>query len=247
MASASEVSLFIAFSAGFLSFISPCVLPLVPSYLSYITGLSLEELTRSERLDRSRRIAVTNSLTFIAGFSTVFIFFGASATMVGQFFLTHQSLIRQVGGVIIIFFGLYIMGALKVGFLAKDIRIHLQEKPTGHFGSFAVGIAFGAGWTPCVGPILGSILLFASTSGSVQTGIVLLAAYSLGLGLPLFLASLGLHTFLGYFKRASRHLWIVSGLSGAFLVVVGLMIFTNSFTLFTAKLSQMGIGWTVGQ
>jgi cytochrome c-type biogenesis protein len=247
MTSAPNVSLIIAFSAGFLSFISPCVLPLVPSYISYITGLSLEELTRTGAEQKARWIVVINSLMFICGFSAIFIFLGASATMVGQFFLVHQSLIRRVGGILIILFGLYIMGILKIGFLARDIRYHPQDKPAGYLGSFAVGVAFAAGWTPCVGPILGSILLYAGSSGSVMTGILLLSAYSLGLGLPLFLASLGIQSFLGHFKRVSRYLWLVSGVSGMFLVIVGLMIFTNSFTWLTSKLSQMGIGWSIGQ
>jgi cytochrome c-type biogenesis protein len=247
MSSVSDVSLLIAFSAGFLSFVSPCVLPLVPSYISYVTGLSLEELTRSGQRERSRRIAVTNSLMFIAGFSTVFIFFGASATVVGRFLLVHQSMIRRIGGVLIVLFGLYILGLFKVGFLARDVRYRLQDKPAGYLGSFAVGVAFASGWTPCVGPILGSILLYAGTSGSILTGVLLLSAYSLGLGLPLFLSSLGVQSFLGYFKQVSRYLWLVSTLSGVFLVIMGLMIFSNSFTRLTAKLSQIGIGWSIGQ
>src|SRR5579863_561417 len=247
MISGPDISWFVAFSAGFLSFVSPCVLPLVPSYITYVTGLSMEELTDPDREGRRRQIAIKNSLMFIAGFSTIFVLLGASATMVGQFFLSHQSLIRKIGGALIVFFGLYIMGALKLSFLARDIRVRLQDKPAGYLGSFVVGIAFAAGWTPCVGPILGSILLYAGTAGSVPKGILLLSIYSVGLGLPLFLTSLGLQSFLGYFRRLNRYLWLVSGVSGAFLVVVGLMLFTNSFTWLTAKLAQMGIGWSVGQ
>ena len=247
MVSGNDISFFVAFSAGLLSFVSPCVLPLVPSYITYVTGLSLEELTDSAGGRKRREIAVKNSLLFIAGFSTVFVLLGASATVIGQFFLTYQSFIRKLGGGLIILFGLHIMGALKLGFLAKDARFRFQDKPAGYLGSFAVGVAFASGWTPCVGPILGSILLYASTAGSVAKGILLLSCYSLGLGLPLFLTSLGLQSFLGYFKRLNRYLWLVSGLSGAFLVVVGLMLFTNSFTWLTATLTKMGIGWSVGQ
>lgn len=243
----TEMPILIAFSAGFLSFVSPCVLPLVPSYLSYITGLSVEELADPERRPVGQRVVIHHSLMFIAGFSTIFILFGATATVVGRFFLTHQSLIRQVGGVLIILFGFYIMGLLKAGFLSRDLRYMLKEKPAGYLGSYAVGLAFAAGWTPCVGPILGSILLLAGTTGSVLTGVVLLTAYSAGLGLPLFFTSLGVQSFLTTFKRLNRYLWVVSSLSGAFLVVVGLMIVTNSFTWLTAKLTQMGIGWTIGQ
>ena len=242
-----NMSFMIAFSAGFLSFASPCVLPLVPSYISYITGLSLEELTSPEGKARARAIAVKNSIVFILGFSTIFIFFGASATFIGQFFLSNQEIIRQVGGVFIIFFGLYIMGLFKLSFLARDKRFHFNNKPAGYLGSYLVGIAFGAGWTPCVGPILGSILLYASATGSVMTGVQLLAVYSVGLGLPLFLASLGVHSFLLYFKKTVRYMGWITGASGAFLVVVGVMIFTNSLTRLTSFFTQMGVGWTIGQ
>ena len=247
MQATQNMSFFIAFSAGFLSFVSPCVLPLVPSYVSYITGLSLEELTSPEGKARAREVAMKNSLMFILGFSTIFIFFGASATFMGNFFLSNQAIIRKIGGVLIIFFGLYIMGLIKPALLMRDARFHFQNKPAGYIGSYLVGVAFGAGWTPCVGPILGSILLYASTTGSVFTGIQLLAVYSLGLGLPLFLSSLGVQTFLIYFKKTSRHLRFVSGASGVFLVLVGLLIFTNSLTRLTSFFTEIGLGWTIGQ
>lgn len=237
----------IAFSAGFLSFISPCVLPIVPSYVSYITGLSLDELTSPGGKKRARQIAMKNSLIFILGFSTIFIFFGASATLIGRFFLSNQAIIRKIGGVVIIFFGLYIMGLFKFSILARDTRFQFQTKPAGYIGSYLVGIAFGAGWTPCVGPILGSILLYASSTGSVLTGVQLLSVYSIGLGLPLFLSSLGVQSFLFYFKKSARYMGWISGASGAFLVAVGFMIFTNSLTRFTSFLTQIGFGWTIGQ
>lgn len=247
MQPAANMSFMIAFSAGFLSFISPCVLPLVPSYISYITGLSLEELTSPEGKAKAREIALKNSLMFILGFSTIFIFFGASATFIGQFFLSNQDIIRQIGGLLIIFFGLYIMGLFKFAFMARDTRHQFQRKPAGYVGSYFVGIAFGAGWTPCVGPILGSILLYASTTGSVITGIQLLAVYSIGLGLPLFLSALGVQSFLLYFKKTSRYMGWISGASGAFLVAVGVMIFTNSLTRLTSFFTEIGFGWTIGQ
>lgn len=247
MQSAENVSLFIAFSAGLLSFVSPCVLPVIPSYISYITGLSLEELTSSEGKARAREVAIKNSLMFIGGFSFIFILLGASATLIGRFFLTYQSVIRQIGGLLIIFFGLYIMGLIKPSLLMRDARFHFQSKPAGYFGSFLVGVAFGAGWTPCVGPILGSILLYASASGSVATGITLLTAYSLGLGLPLFLSSLGVQSFLVYFKKTVRYMRWISATSGVFLVAVGFLIFTNSLTRLTSFFTQIGIGWSIGQ
>ncbi len=247
MESTGNMSYMIAFSAGFLSFISPCVLPLVPSYISYITGLSLEELTSPEGKARAREIALKNSLMFILGFSTIFIFFGASATFIGQFFLSNQNIIRQIGGLLIIFFGLYIMGVFKFAFMARDTRHQFSRKPAGYVGSYFVGIAFGAGWTPCVGPILGSILLYASTTGSVLTGVQLLAVYSLGLGLPLFFSALGVQSFLLYFKKTARYMGWISGASGAFLVAVGVMIFTNSLTRLTSFFTEIGFGWTIGQ
>ncbi|MFQ5588512.1 MAG: cytochrome c biogenesis CcdA family protein [Nitrospiria bacterium] len=247
MEPSGNMSFFIAFSAGFLSFISPCVLPVVPSYISYITGLSLEELTSQEGKARAREMAIKNSILFILGFSTIFIFFGASATFMGQFFLSNQNIIRKIGGVFIIFFGLYIMGLFKLSFLARDKRFHFKNKPAGYLGSYLVGVAFGAGWTPCVGPILGSILLYASTANSVGIGIQLLAVYSIGLGLPLFISSLGVQSFLITFKKTARYMGWISGASGAFLVAVGLLIFTNSLTRLTSFFTQIGFGWTIGQ
>ncbi|MCG3114766.1 MAG: cytochrome c biogenesis protein CcdA [Candidatus Manganitrophus sp. SA1] len=247
MQATENISLFIAFSAGFLSFVSPCVLPVVPSYISYITGLSLEELTSPEGRARAREVAIKNSLMFIGGFSTIFILLGASATLIGRFFLMYQSAIRQIGGLLIVFFGLYIMGLIKPSLLMRDARFHFQNKPAGYLGSYLVGIAFGAGWTPCVGPILGSILLYASASGSVATGIMLLTVYSFGLGLPLFLSSIGVQSFLAYSRKTSRYMRWISATSGVFLVVVGLLIFTNSLTRLTSFFTQVGIGWSIGQ
>lgn len=247
MQNGQSISLFIAFSAGFLSFVSPCVLPLVPSYVSYITGLSLDELTSEEGKKRARQVAIKNSLMFILGFSAIFIALGASATMIGRFSLTHQGAIRKIGGAVVIFFGLYVMGLIKPSLLMRDARFHLQSKPAGYVGSFIVGIAFAAGWTPCVGPILGTILLYASGSNSIWAGMGLLTAYSLGLGLPLFVSALSVQSFLSYFKKTVRYMWLVSGVSGIFLVAVGVMIFTNSLTRLTSFLSTIGIGWTIGQ
>ncbi len=242
---ALNISFAIAFTAGFLSFLSPCVLPLVPSYLSYITGLSLAELTVSDR--RARAAAMKHSLTFILGFSTIFIIFGVSATAFGRFFLTHQSALRQIGGGIMIFFGLAVAGVIRPAFLMRDTRLHLNEKPAGVIGSFLVGVAFGAGWTPCVGPILGTILLYASSVDSMATGVGLLAAYSAGLGLPLFLASLGVPTFLARFRKSARFLPIVSRVTGGLLVAVGIMLMTRLLPRLTTLFSDLGIGWTIGQ
>ena len=241
------ISIFIAFTAGFLSFVSPCVLPLVPSYVSYITGLSLAELTSESASQRIRRVTLYNSLLFILGFSLVFIAFGASATLIGRSILVNQVLIRKIGGVLIVIFGLGIMGVLKIPFLNTYKQYQWKNRPAGAIGTVLVGVTFAAGWTPCVGPILGTILLYASTTGSIMTGIQLLAVYSLGLGLPLLIISLGVNSFLASFKKISKYMWVVSWVSGGFLIIIGIMIFTNSFTMLTAWLTNHGIGWYIGQ
>ncbi len=248
MDSITQVSLFAAFSAGLLSFISPCVLPLVPSYLSYITGLSVENLAKVEERQRFKSAILLNALLFIAGFSTVFIAFGASASLIGQVLYEYQDIIRKVGGILIVIFGLYLLGILKLNLLMTERRLmHFESRPVGYVGSFLIGTAFAAGWTPCVGPVLGTILAYASTTESMSGGVMLLSAYSFGLGLPFFLTAFGMDTFLSYFKNLRRYLGGVSVVSGALLVLVGVMIFTDSVTLFTSFLERNGIGWYIGQ
>jgi len=244
----SQISLFAAFSAGLLSFISPCVLPLVPSYLSYITGLSVENLAKVEERERFKSAILLNALLFIAGFSTVFIAFGASASLIGQVLYEYQDIIRKVGGILIIIFGLYLLGILKLSFFMTERRlVHFETRPVGYLGSFLIGTAFAAGWTPCVGPVLGTILAYASTTESMSGGVMLLSAYSFGLGLPFFLTAFGMDTFLSYFKSLRTYLGGVSFVSGGLLILVGIMIFTDSVTLFTSFLERNGIGWYVGQ
>ncbi len=248
MDSIAQVSLFAAFSAGLLSFISPCVLPLVPSYLSYITGLSVENLAKAEERERFKSAIIFNSLLFIAGFSTVFIAFGASASLIGQVLYEYQDVIRKVGGMLIIVFGLYLLGILKLNFLMTERRLmHFESRPVGYVGSYLIGTAFAAGWTPCVGPVLGTILAYASTTESMSGGVMLLSAYSFGLGLPFFLTAFGMDTFLSCFKSLRTYLGGVSFVSGTLLILVGVMIFTDSVTLFTSFLERNGIGWYIGQ
>ncbi|MFO0767123.1 MAG: cytochrome c biogenesis CcdA family protein [Nitrospiraceae bacterium] len=202
-----SISLVAAFSAGLLSFVSPCVLPLVPSYISYITGLSVEQLTDVSERSRFRKAIILNSLLFIAGFSTVFVAFGASASLLGQALITYQDHLRRIGGIVVVVFGLYLLGILNLNFLKMEHRYQFRNRPAGFLGSFLIGIAFAAGWTPCVGPVLGTILLYASTTESLLSGVVLLTAYSLGLALPLFLTALGVDRFLSYFKEVRAYLW----------------------------------------
>jgi cytochrome c-type biogenesis protein len=236
-----------AFAAGLLSFLSPCVLPLVPSFLVYITGLSFEQLTQESQTRAVKRTALVHACAFILGFSAVFILFGASATAAGQLLLDYQDTLRKVGGALIVVFGLYLMGIFTLPFLMVEKRLHLQRRPAGPIGTFLVGSAFAAGWTPCVGPILGSILLVASASDSVVSGIGLLALYSLGLGVPLFVAALGLGAFLSRLKKVNHYMKAVSTVSGVFLVVLGILFFTNSFSIFTGWLTEAGLGWYIAQ
>ncbi len=244
----NHVSLFAAFSAGFLSFISPCVLPLVPSYVSYITGLSLEQLVDASERQRFRKAIILNSLLFVAGFSSVFIAFGASASFMGQVLYEYQDIIRKIGAVLIIVFGLYLLGLIKWNVVMTERRLFsFSSRPVGYVGSFLIGMAFAAAWTPCVGPILGAILAYASTTESMQLGIMLLASYSLGLGLPFLLTAFSVDRFLNYFQKARLYLRGVSLASGVCLILVGVMIYVDSLARFTSFLERNGIGWYIGQ
>ncbi|MBF0507555.1 MAG: cytochrome c biogenesis protein CcdA [Deltaproteobacteria bacterium] len=230
-----HVSLFIAFSAGVASFASPCVLPLIPSYLCFISGLSFEDLTGETPGVRVRRQAMIHSLLFIGGFSCVFILLGLSITLLGQIMARYQQVIRQVGGVIIILLGVYLTGVIRFKFLEFERRVHLQEKPVGYVGSFLVGVTFAAGWTPCIGPILGAILIYAGTAQHIQTGLLLLTAYSLGLALPFLLSAVAITSFLSLFSRYKGVLRYVSPVSGVILILVGLAVFLD-------KLSWLAVG-----
>ena len=228
MNTAQNMSFVIAFFAGILSFISPCILPLVPAYITYMAGISLKE---AEDVRSVRKTTLIHSIFFILGFSIIFVFLGASATLLGSLLIAYRDLIRQIGGIIIIIFGIYIMGVLKIPFLDVERKIMIKHKPAGLIGSLLVGMAFAAGWTPCIGPILASILLVASTAQSVSLGILLLAFYSLGLGIPFLLTSLAINTFLVYFDRFKKYLGIVTSLSGIFLIIIGLLLLTNYFQI----------------
>ncbi len=218
------LSFMVAFVAGLLSFLSPCVLPLVPSYVGFITGMTLPEVSGR------RRAALLHALLFVAGFSLVFVLLGASATALGRALNYYQVWLQRVGGVLIIIFGLLCLGVFKVGVLNQERRVHLEHKPVGYLGSALVGVAFGAGWTPCIGPVLGAILGLAATTSDVTRGMQLLAVYSAGLALPFLIAAVAVESFLEWFQGFRRYLPWVMRLSGLILIVVGVLLVTGEFT-----------------
>jgi len=224
-----------AFAAGVLSFISPCVLPLIPGYLSYISGLTLDEMQgtgdTAMSFGAARRRVLAASIFFILGFSFVFICFGAAASVVGQYMLERQRLLAKIAAVIVIVFGLHTMGVLRIGWLYSEKRVQVEKKPTSLFGAFFVGLAFAFGWTPCIGPILAGILAIAGTQQTVGQGVQLLAVYSAGLGLPFLLTAFAINQFFTVFKRIRKHYHLIEIISGLLLVLIGLLIFTNRFTL----------------
>ncbi|ACH40404.1 cytochrome c biogenesis protein CcdA [Citrifermentans bemidjiense Bem] len=225
---AQNISIVGAFVAGLLSFLSPCVLPLIPSYITYITGLSFADLQAEHPSHKVRQQTIIHSLLFIAGFTCVFVILGASASFLGDFLQEHKTAIRRIGGVMIVIFGVHVSGLFDIGLLLGEKKLTLHRKPAGYLGSFVVGVVFAAGWTPCIGPILATILAVAATEGR---GVWLLLAYSMGLAIPFFLASLALHQFLVFFKRFKRHIRLFEIITGLFMVVVGILIFTNSLVV----------------
>lgn len=227
----TDVSLIAAFAAGFLSFISPCVLPLIPGYISFVSGVSVEEMRGDAPPATSRVQVFVTSLAFVIGFSLVFIALGASATAIGKFLFAKLPLLSKIAGVILIIFGLHTMGVFRLAFLETEKRVHSQRKPAGPLGAMLVGVAFAFGWTPCIGPILGGILAIAGSRNSVNEGITLLAVYSLGLGIPFLLTSLAINQFFGAAKKIRRYYHAIELASGALLIVIGLLIMTGQLTL----------------
>ncbi len=236
----SEVTLSLAFFGGILSFVSPCVLPLVPSYVSFVTGISFEDLT-SENAGQLKKVILLNSLMFILGFTAVFVLIlGSSAQLFGSVFLRYQNIVREIGGVIIILLGIHIMGIINIKILQRDKRFHFfKDKPAGFVGSFLVGMGFAAGWTPCIGPILSAIFAVAATSTSPFAGMKLFFAYSVGLAIPFFLTSLGINTFLRHFNKLKKHMRVMSFVTGFFLILTGVLIFFNSLAIISSYLDAI--------
>jgi cytochrome c-type biogenesis protein len=228
-----EVSVAVAFAAGLLSFLSPCVLPLIPSYVGFLTGMSVEEL------ERRRGTAFLHGLWFVGGFTLVFVLLGASASAVGGLLRDQQVWLGRLGGVLVILFGLYLLGILRPAFLMRERRIELARKPLGYFGSGVVGFTFGAAWTPCIGPILGAILTLAATREGLGSGVGLLGAYALGLAIPFLLTALALDRFLAWFQRFRPYLVWVDRTAGVLLIVLGLLLVTDQFTLLAGYLQGL--------
>jgi cytochrome c-type biogenesis protein len=231
-----NVSLIAAFGAGFLSFISPCVLPLIPGYLSFVSGVSLEEM-RDDTAVAARRQVLVTSLAFVLGFSLVFIALGASASAIGKFLFRNSTILTKVAGALVIVFGLHTMGVFRLPFLESEKRLQAGAKPKSLFGAVMVGMAFGFGWTPCIGPILSGILTLAGSRETVREGVVMLAVYSLGLGIPFLLASLTINKFFAVSARLRRHYHAIEVTSGALLVGIGLLLFTDQLTVITRLLT----------
>lgn len=234
-----SVSLLTALLAGFISFISPCVLPIVPGYLSFISGVNVGGF-KDGQVPKGLTAKVTlTSVAFVLGFSTVFVALGAASTLVGQVLQQYQRQLAMVGGVVIIILGLHTMGILPIKWLLYEKRAEVKAKPLGLLGAYVVGLAFAFGWTPCIGPILGAILLYASQQETVGRGVLLLSFYSLGLGLPFILAGLAINRFLAASRHIKQHMRFVEYAAGALLIGVGLLLITDRLTLLAQWFSRL--------
>jgi len=224
-----KVSLLIAFWAGILSFFSPCILPLIPTYICFITGLSMDELRgpAKSKIGENLLKILQPTIFFVLGFSFIFVALGATAGFLGDIISTHEKIIRIVGGSIIILLGLHVTGLFNIKGLEYEKKFHLRSKPANIFGAFIVGIVFALGWTPCVGPVLAGILGVAGTQKTLVKGVTLLSAYSAGLGLPFILTALAMNTFLNFLSKAKKHLKLISVISGLLLVAIGILIITG--------------------
>ncbi len=225
------ISFHAAFAAGLLSFFSPCILPLLPAYFTFITGFSLDELTQDTPSVKRKVFLAT--IAYVSGFSAVFILLGASASLLGNLISQFSWVIRYAGAGIIIVFGLHLLGVINIKGLNFEKRVHLSEKPIHLMGTFVIGMAFGAGWSPCIGPMLGSILIVAGSQETVYKGILLLCIYSAGLALPFILISLFINRILEIMKRATKVLFVVNKVSGVLLILMGILLITDKFRLIT--------------
>lgn len=227
MESAASVGIAISFAAGLLSFLSPCVLPLIPSYVTFITGMSLDDV------QRARRIALVHSILFVLGFTLIFMALGATATTVGRMLGYNREWVGRIGGVIVIVLGLYLLGVFNFNALLRERRLHIANKPLGYLGTVLVGMAFAAGWTPCIGPILGAVLTYTASSADLNRGLLLLFVYSMGLALPFVLAALMIEHFMRLFVKYRRVMIWTSRIAGVLLICVGIMMLTDTMRVLT--------------
>lgn len=241
----SDVNVFVSFAAGILSFLSPCVLPLIPSYLSFISGVSLEEIRGVQPAANVRHRVVFNALAFVFGFSLVFVSLGASASYLGSLFFGYRNAIRIVGGVFILLVGIYLTGLIKIAALDRYLQFNLKDKPAGYLGSVLVGITFAVAWTPCVGPILGAILAIAGTSADVSRGILLLAAYAGGLALPFFLSAIAINSFFQFSQAFRRFIEGFHIAGGVLLMLVGVLLITDYMTYLNVYVLRFTPDWLI--
>lgn len=234
----NDISILFAFTAGLLTFFSPCILPLIPSYLSFITGFSVDELMAADN-KKILRTSVISSIFFVAGFSAVFIMFGLGASLIGQFLIRINDFIRVIGGIIIIFFGLVIMGVFRIKFLEIDKRVSIRNKGFGYIGALLVGMAFSFGWAPCVGPMLSSVLIVAESQQSVIAGFFLLLAYSMGLGIPIVISATAFSYLLSLSSKLKQYMNIVSIISGILLIILGLIVLMDGLGYVIAVITSI--------
>ncbi|HEX6589678.1 MAG TPA: cytochrome c biogenesis protein CcdA [Longimicrobiales bacterium] len=231
----------VAFSAGLLSFLSPCVLPLIPSYATYVTGMSLDDLTQEGRdRSRQRKAVLVHGSLFVLGFTLVFLALGAGSTFFGAMLRHYREWIERIGGIMLIVFGLWLLGVFRLAITRREWRFNFSNRPLGYLGSVLIGVAFGAGWTPCIGPVLAGILTMAATSETLAAGMGMLLFYSLGLAVPFLLAALLLDRFLIGYKSFRKYLPWVERVSGVLLIAVGILLLTGTFTILSGIMAQ----WT---
>ena len=223
--------LFFSLFMGFISFASPCILPLIPSYVSYITGISYDELVSRESRRRNMNITLFHSLAFVLGFTIVFVLLGATASLAGSVLSQHLDIIRIVGGVLVIIMGIFVMDVVNIPFLQQEAKLQLKTRPAGYIGTLVVGMIFGAGWTPCTGPFLGSVLALAMSTDTLGRGMALLTFYSLGLGIPFIVSALAISAFLSSFNKLKKHFHAIKIASGAILVVMGVLLVMDKMTI----------------
>ncbi|MBI3126310.1 MAG: cytochrome c biogenesis protein CcdA [Candidatus Tectomicrobia bacterium] len=237
----ATVGLTTAFAAGLLSFLSPCVLPLVPGYVAFISGVSLEEMEKAVDRTRNMRKAVAASLLFGAGFTVVFVLMGATATLAGQFLFSRFLFLQRAAGVLIILFGLHVLGILPIRFLYRTMAVTVERRSVSLGGAFFVGVAFAFGWTPCIGPVLAGILAFAGTQQTVQEGMLLLLTYSFGLGIPFLLTAVAMNMFRTVLQQVRKYMRHVELGSGALLILIGVLIATDNLSWLAYTLGIPGI------